>query len=84
MTQRLVESVKSEKANVKCFLHNDLEIAVINDYKELQEIKMEYPESIMSGSGSTFFALDVDFKDFSDNFWAKNGLKSISYGVCQL
>jgi len=84
MTSKLVEALKSGHADIEEFLHNDLEVAVIDDYKELQEIKMEYPESIMSGSGSTFFALDVDFKDFSDNFWAKNGLKSISYGVCQL
>jgi len=84
MTQRLVESVKSEKANVKCFLHNDLEIAVINDYKELQEIKKAYSNSIMSGSGSTFFILEKDIEPLGENFWIKTNLKSISYGACEL
>ncbi|MFA7658484.1 MAG: 4-(cytidine 5'-diphospho)-2-C-methyl-D-erythritol kinase [Candidatus Gastranaerophilaceae bacterium] len=82
MTKKLVKALKSNN-DIEDFLHNDLEFAVINDYKELQEIKMEYPEAIMSGSGSTFFAINVDFKDFRDEFWIKNGLKSIPYGVCE-
>lgn len=38
-------------------LYNSLEKAVINDYKELLEIKEAIPESMMSGSGPTFFVL---------------------------
>ena len=64
-------------------IHNDLEFAVINDYKELQEIKQAYPNSIMSGSGSTFFVLEENFKPLSDKYWVKTDLKSISYGVCE-
>ena len=35
------------------------EYAVFEDYKELQEIKNAYPDSIMSGSGSTYFVNQV-------------------------
>lgn len=83
MTTKLVTALNAGEADIDEFLHNDLELAVINDYKELEEIKIEYPESIMSGSGSTFFAINIDFKDFDDTFWIKNGLKSIPYGVCE-
>ena len=38
-------------------IYNSLEKAVINDYKELQEIKKLIPDSMMSGSGPTFFVL---------------------------
>lgn len=84
MTQKLVEALKSGKSNVENFLQNDLEFAVFNGYKELQEIKIKYPEAIMSGSGSTFFALNLDFKNFDDNFWIENNLKSIPYGISEL
>ena len=40
-----------------CLIYNSLEKAVINDYKELQEIKKLIPDSMMSGSGPTFFVL---------------------------
>lgn len=76
MTQKLIET-----GNIKECLHNDLEVALINDYKQLQEIKQDYPDSIMSGSGSTFFAIDTDFEKINENFWIKNNLKSIPYGV---
>ena len=59
---------------------NDLEWAVIDDYKELQEIKKLYPKSVMSGSGSTYFGIDTEFKP-QKGFWIKNNLKSIPYGV---
>ena len=62
---------------------NDLEWAVIDDYKELQHIKEKYPNSVMSGSGSTYFGLGIDFKN-EDSFWVKNGLKSIPYGVKEI
>lgn len=87
MTQKLVDALKSDSLSsdinldIDNFLYNDLETAVIDDYSELEEIKMEYPESIMSGSGSTFFVLNCDFADFGDEFWVENNLKSIPYGV---
>lgn len=84
MTTKLVDALNSGDFKMEDFLHNDLEVAVIDDYIELQKIKIEYPESIMSGSGSTFFMLENEFKDFDDNFWIKSGLKSIPYGVSLL
>lgn len=78
MTQKLIET-----GNIKECLHNDLEVALINDYSQLQEIKHAYPNSIMSGSGSTFFAIDTHFEKLNENFWIKNGLKSIPHGVCE-
>ena len=59
---------------------NDLEWAVIDDYKELQHIKEKYPDAIMSGSGSTYFGINAKF-DNEDGFWIKNNLKSIPFGV---
>ncbi len=60
---------------------NDLEWAVIDDYKELQQIKKLYPNSMMSGSGSTYFLIDGTFSE-KENYWIKNGLKSIPDGIC--
>lgn len=59
---------------------NDLELAVIDDYEELQKIKKLYPKSVMSGSGSTYFGIGMDFIE-NDGFWVENGLKAISHGV---
>lgn len=59
---------------------NDLEWAIIDDYPILQEIKKRYPNSIMSGSGSTYFGINITF-DNIEGFWVKNGLKAIPYGV---
>lgn len=83
MTKKLLESINSSTPQIKDFLYNDLEAAVFNDYKELQEIKHAYPKSIMSGSGSTFFILDKNIENLNENFWVKTGLKSIPYGVCK-
>ncbi len=52
--KRLVLENKFDKS----LLYNSLEKAVIDDYKELLEIKAKIPKSMMSGSGPTFFALE--------------------------
>lgn len=59
---------------------NDLEWAVFDDYKELQKIKAIYPDAVMSGSGSTYFAIDTDFMPL-EGFWIKNKLCAIKEGV---
>lgn len=59
---------------------NDLEWAVIDDYPELQAIKNLYPKSMMSGSGSTYFIINDEFKQL-DGYEIFNNLKAISYGV---
>ena len=59
---------------------NDLEWAVIDDYEELQHIKSLYPNSVMSGSGSTYYLINCDFEQ-TDGYWVKNGLKTTKDGV---
>lgn len=59
---------------------NDLEWAVIDTYAELEHIKALYPDSVMSGSGSTYYQLNGDFKP-ADGYWIKNGLKTTDIGV---
>lgn len=60
---------------------NDLEWALIDDYKELQNIKDLYPESIMSGSGSTYFSVNREFYPTND-YWTANNLVSTEQGIC--
>ena len=59
---------------------NDLEWALIDDYEELKTIKINYPHSIMSGSGSTYFIVDNIFSPMT-SYWVKNDLQTISEGV---
>ena len=66
--------------DLRQFLYNDLETAVFDDYKELQKIKDIYPNSIMSGSGSTYFMLNEKVQPM-EHYWIKNGLKFIPDGV---
>lgn len=83
MTQKLINALKGGEKDVEKYITNDLELAVFDDYKDLQEIKQKVANSIMSGSGSTYFALTSSIKAIDDSFWIKNGLKSIPYGVCK-
>lgn len=62
---------------------NDLEWALIDDYQELKEIKKSYPKSIMSGSGSTYFGIGIDFAP-KDGFWIANDLKATEIGICKI
>ena len=59
---------------------NDLEWAVLDDYKELQKIKELYPESMMSGSGSTYFLIGKEFLPH-EGYWIKNRLFAVKDGV---
>lgn len=72
----------AEEFNTK-FLYNSLELAVINDYKELMEIKEALPEALMSGSGPTFFILEkhcpVEFD--KERFLVIENLHFITHGV---
>lgn len=76
-TEKMCKKFSSE------FLYNSLEFAVINHYDELLEIKTKLPNSMMSGSGPTFFVLDKGVScDFdTKRFFIIDGLKSISDGV---
>lgn len=84
MTEKFIATLKSNNSDINEFLHNDLEVALLNDYPELKEIKTKYPASIMSGSGSTFFILQDKIDKINDDFWVQTGLKSISYGSSEL
>ena len=59
---------------------NDLEWGLIDDYKELRQIKTRYPEAVMSGSGSTYFVCGQEFEN-EEGYWIKNNLHSVPYGV---
>ena len=83
-TRKLVEAIKSGQKDFERYLHNDLEVAIINNYIDLQEIKSFYPTSIMSGSGSTFFILRDRVDNINEDYWIKTSLKSIPYGVSEL
>ena len=60
---------------------NDLEWALIDDYKELQNIKDLYPEAVMSGSGSTYFSVNTEFSP-ADDYWTANNLAATEQGIC--
>lgn len=70
---------EKEKAGRENFV-NDLEWAVIENYEELKKIKTLYPDSIMSGSGSTYYIIGKEFSP-QEGFWVKNSLTSIPYGI---
>ena len=59
---------------------NDLEWAIIDDYTELQKIKELYPNSMMSGSGSTYFEIDGNFEPL-DGYEIYNNHKSVNFGA---
>lgn len=60
---------------------NDLEWAIIDDYPELHHIKDEYPNAIMTGSGSTYFMLNENFEENEAQYQVINNLKTIPNGV---
>lgn len=76
-TEKLIKNFDSK------YFYNSLENAVINDYKELQEIKSNIKGSFMSGSGPTFFVLKptLDFKLDKNKFLIIENLKFINDGV---
>ena len=77
-SQKLNNNIDIERRNE---FVNDLEWAIIDDYSQLQYIKKLYPNSIMTGSGSTYFSVVETFKN-EDGYWVKNDLKSVDSGVC--
>ena len=81
MTEKMLIAIL-DGDDINPYLYNDLEYAVFDDYKELQKIKSTYPQSIMSGSGSTYFVLE-NLKEFNldNNYFMINNLKFISDGV---
>ena len=64
-------------------LHNDLEIPLRKKYHYVNNMKVFVKNSLMSGSGPTFFVLDNHFevKFEPDEFWIAENLKTIGKGV---
>lgn len=69
-----------EKTTERDSYINDLEWAVIEDYPELQIIKNKYPQAVMTGSGSTYFAFETEFLPL-EGYWIKNDLKTTKNGI---
>lgn len=81
MTEKMLEAF-GKNEEIKEFLYNDLEYAVFDDYKELQEIKKLIPDAIMSGSGSTYFVLrELEGVSLGEDFQVISGLKFIDSGI---
>ena len=82
MTEKMINAINHQQ-DIKEFLYNDLEYAIFDDYAELQEIKSKLPNSIMSGSGSTYFVLEnINSHAFSEDFQVISDLHFVSQGVC--
>ncbi len=80
-THKMIEFLNENK-DIRPLLYNDLETAVYNGYEQLQKIKKANPNSIMSGSGSTYFVLDEKINPVED-YWVSSGHKTISTG-CEI
>ncbi len=67
----------------KTLIYNSLEKALLPDYTELRTIKNSVKNSLMSGSGSTFFVLDSKLETDLDksNYYIRENLKTINTGV---
>ena len=81
MTEKMIEAL-TNKQDIEPYLYNDLEYAVFDDYKELQEIKKAYPNAIMSGSGSTYFVLEnIEKSTLGSEYILINNIEFIKNGV---
>ena len=80
--KQLLEQGKFDKS----LIYNSFEKALFCDYKELQEIKNKLPNSLMSGSGSTFFVLEPSINaDFNkNNYQIFENLKTVPQGVLEV
>ncbi len=84
MTEKMLRALENNE-DITPYLYNDLEYAVFDDYKELQLIKSKLPNSIMSGSGPTYFILEnVDEIDLPQNYQIIRGLEFIRFGVGEI
>lgn len=80
-TEKIIELLKSGRFD-NSLIYNSLEKAVFDDYDALQNIKLQLPSSLMSGSGPTYFVLQPKINcDFGKDYLVIEGLKSIRTGV---
>ena len=81
-TQKLANLIKNGLFD-ETLMYNSLELALLDVYDELAEIKRIYPNSIMSGSGSTFFVfekIDLNLID-QKRFLVFNNLNFVRDGI---
>ena len=73
-----------DNLNKESDMRNDLEFALINNYKELQYLHSKGLQ--MSGSGPTYFLRDknVDFKIDEEEYLVINNLNSVNHGVIEV
>jgi 4-diphosphocytidyl-2-C-methyl-D-erythritol kinase len=84
MTEKMLIAILDNE-DIRPYLYNDLELAVFDDYKELQIIKSVYPQAIMSGSGSTYFILEnLRASALNNDYEFINNLKFISKGILKV
>ena len=82
MTEKMLIAIMDNE-NLQPFLYNDLEYAIFEDFSELQKIKEIYPQSIMSGSGSTYFLLEnIENFKLGNDYEIFSNLHFIPNGVC--
>lgn len=79
-TKKMAELLVNGQFDGK-LLYNSLENAVIDDYRELREIKTALPNAMMSGSGPTFFVLEEKVNQKFENMLVIEGLKTTTEGV---
>ena len=60
---------------------NDLEWAIIKDYPQLLKVKSKYMNSVMTGSGSTYFVIGKTFEP-DNGYQVWNNLEAVPNGVC--
>lgn len=81
MTEKMIDAIQNH-SDLQEFLYNDLEYAIFDDYKELQTIKEKLPNSIMSGSGSTYFILgNLKENPFDNDYQVLQNLQFVNSGV---
>ena len=84
MTEKMIDAINND-CKIEPFLYNDLEYAVFDDYPELQQIKKNYPQAIMSGSGSTYFMFGtIKNSSLNNNYQFISNLKFIKDGVTEI
>ena len=80
MTKKMSAALQSG-FDIREFLYNDLEYAVFEDYKELQNIKSQCPNAVMTGSGSAYFILEDTDVSLGQEYSVIRGLRFIPSGV---
>ncbi len=82
MTEKMIDKLEACE-DISEYLYNDLEYAIFDSYEELQKIKSVYPDSLMSGSGSSYFVLrHTDNLLDPEIFQIISDLKFINHGIC--